>query len=226
MTWNQSSLQIVTNISLKTIITQLLSLYTKEMLSIAQVSRQAGEQEKLFSKADATVDDRIQKEGWQGGNRCQEHADNRCCYRIRSLCKRQIFDGKVCNWIVGRVWQRATAEGTSFPTLYHDKEETIKESIQLFNQQRYWECHEALEQIWRRETNPIEKALQQGVILSASALVHAQKDEDAICIGMIPSALTRLNQWKEGSYYSLNVDLLKRSMEEILKSGKITYPKI
>jgi len=119
-----------------------------------------------------------------------------------------------------------TAEGTSFPTLYHDKEETIKESIQLFNQQRYWECHEALEQIWRRETNPIEKALQQGVILSASALVHAQKDEDAICIGMIPSALTRLNQWKEGSYYSLNVDLLKRSMEEILKSGKITYPKI
>ena len=119
-----------------------------------------------------------------------------------------------------------TAEDTSFPTLYHDKEETVKESVQLFNEQRYWECHEALEQIWRRETNPIEKALQQGVILSASALVHAQKDEDAICIGMIPSALTRLNQWKEGSYYSLNVDLLKKSMEEILKSGKIIYPKI
>jgi len=119
-----------------------------------------------------------------------------------------------------------TAEDTSFPTLYHDKEETVKESIQLFNEQRYWECHEALEQIWRRETNPTEKALQQGVILSASALVHGQKDEDAICIRMIPSALTRLNQWKEGSYYSLNVDLLKKSMEEILKSGKITYPKI
>jgi len=119
-----------------------------------------------------------------------------------------------------------TAEDTSFPTLYHDKEETVKESVQLFNEQRYWECHEALEQIWRRETNPAEKALQQGVILSASALVHVQKDEDAICIGMIPSALTRLNQWKEGSYYSLNVDLLKKSMEEILKSGKNTYPKI
>jgi len=119
-----------------------------------------------------------------------------------------------------------TEENTSFPTLYHDKEETIKESVQLFNEQRYWECHEALEQIWRRETNQIEKALQQGVILSASALVHAQKDEDAICLGMIPSALTRLNQWKEGSYYSLNVDQLKTSMEEILKSGKITYPKI
>ena len=119
-----------------------------------------------------------------------------------------------------------TEEDTKFPTLYHDKEETIQESIQLFNEQRYWECHEAMEQIWRRETNPTEKALQQGVILSASALVHAQKDEDAICLGMISSALTRLNRWKEPVYYSLNVDLLKKSMEEILKSGKIYYPKI
>ena len=119
-----------------------------------------------------------------------------------------------------------TAEESSFPTLYHDKEETVKESIQLFNEQRYWECHEALEQIWRRETNPTEKALQQGVILSASALVHAQKDEDSVCIGMIPSAISRLNQWKEDTYYSLNVSLLKKSMEEILKSGKIVYPKI
>ena len=119
-----------------------------------------------------------------------------------------------------------TAEDTSFPTLYHDKEETVKESVQLFNEQRYWECHEALEQIWRRETNPAEKALQQGVILSASALVHAQKDEDAICLGMIPNALAKLNLWRQGSYYSLNVDLLKKSMDDILKSGKITYPKI
>jgi hypothetical protein len=119
-----------------------------------------------------------------------------------------------------------TAEETSFPTLYHDKEETVKESVQLFNEERYWECHEALEQIWRRETNPTEKALQQGVILSASALVHAQKDEDAICIGMIPSALARLNKWTQSSYYSLNVDLLKKSMETILNTGKIAYPKI
>jgi uncharacterized protein len=119
-----------------------------------------------------------------------------------------------------------TAEDAKFPTQYHDKEETVKEGVQLFNDERYWECHEVLEQIWRREKVPIEKALQQGVILSASALVHAQKDEDVICIGMIPSALVRLDKWKEGTYYSLNVDLLKKSMDEILRSGKITYPKI
>jgi hypothetical protein len=37
--------------------------YMKEVLFIAQISRQASEQEKLFSKADFTPDDRVQKEG-------------------------------------------------------------------------------------------------------------------------------------------------------------------
>jgi len=119
-----------------------------------------------------------------------------------------------------------TEEETVLPTQYQDKEKTVNQSVELFNEQRYWECHEAMEQIWRRETNPKEKAMQQGVILSASALVHAQKDEDAICIGMIPRALAKLDQWDEETYYALNVGTLRRSMEEILKSGKISYPKI
>jgi len=119
-----------------------------------------------------------------------------------------------------------TAEETSFPTLYKDKVETVKESVDLFNEQRYWECHEAMEQIWRREPNPTEKAVQQGMILAASALVHAQKDEDAICLGMIPRTLAKLNLWKEDKYYALNVALLKQDMEGILQSGKISYPKI
>jgi uncharacterized protein len=119
-----------------------------------------------------------------------------------------------------------TAEETSFPTLYKDKVETVKESVDLFNEQRYWECHEAMEQIWRRELNPTEKAVQQGMILAASALVHAQKDEDAICLGMIPRTLAKLNLWKEDRYYELNVVLLKQDMEGILQTGKISYPKI
>ena len=119
-----------------------------------------------------------------------------------------------------------TEEETSFPALYRDKVETVKESVELFNEQRYWECHEAMEQIWRRETNPVEKSLQQGMILSASALVHAQKDEDAICLGMIPRTLAKLDVWKEDTYYALNVSRLKQSMREILETRKIFYPKI
>jgi uncharacterized protein len=119
-----------------------------------------------------------------------------------------------------------TAEETSFPTLYRDKVETVKESVELFNEQRYWECHEAMEQIWRRETNPTEKSVQQGLILAASALVHAQKDEDAICLGMIPRTLAKLAVWKDDAYYSLDVALLKQRLQEILTTGKVAYPKI
>lgn len=119
-----------------------------------------------------------------------------------------------------------TEEDTKFPMLYRDKVETVRDSVDLFNEQRYWECHEAMEQIWRREANPAEKSVQQGMILAASALVHAQKDEDAICLGMIPRTLQKLDSWKDEMYYSLNVGRLRRSIEEILASRKITYPKI
>jgi len=119
-----------------------------------------------------------------------------------------------------------TDEETKFPALYKDKVKTVKESVDLFNDQRYWECHEAMEQIWRRETNPNEKSVQQGMILAASALVHAQKDEDEICLGMIPRTLLKLDAWTEEMYYSLNVGTLRRSMEEMLKNRKVTYPKI
>ena len=115
----------------------------------------------------------------------------------------------------------------SGPAPVADKEAVVKRSVELFNEQRYWECHETMEQIWRREKDPDEKALQQGVILSASALVHAQKNEDAICFGMIPRALAKLDQWKKGErYYSLNVKRLRDSMAEILRTKKIAYPRI
>jgi uncharacterized protein len=119
-----------------------------------------------------------------------------------------------------------TDEEMKFPALYKDKVETVKESVDLFNEQRYWECHEAMEQIWRRETNTTEKSVQQGMILSASALVHAQKDEEKICLGMIPRTLAKLDAWKEETYYALNVGRLRRVMEEMLESGKVTFPKI
>ncbi|MDA4130828.1 MAG: DUF309 domain-containing protein, partial [Thaumarchaeota archaeon] len=122
--------------------------------------------------------------------------------------------------------ERDLTEENKIPPSDQDKKKVVDQSVELFNEQRYWECHEAMEQIWRRETSPQEKAVQQGVILSASALVHAQKDEDTICIGMIPRALAKLDQWDEETYYTLNVGTLRRSMEEILKTRMISFPKI
>lgn len=107
--------------------------------------------------------------------------------------------------------------------LVESKEDVVKKSIDLFNEQRYWECHETLEQIWRKETEPAEKALQQGIILAASALVHAQKNEDDVCFGMIPRALEKLDKWNEPSYYSLDTKQLKDVLRRILDTRSIEY---
>lgn len=119
-----------------------------------------------------------------------------------------------------------TNEGTSFQERRQNKEEIVNVSIQLFNEERYWECHETLEEIWRVEKDRNEKELQQGVIIAASALVHAQKNENTVCLGMIPRALAKLNQWDQPKYYSLDVETLKKRMEEILTTKTITFPKI
>src|SRR5579875_3215021 len=37
------------------------------------------------------------------------------------------------------------------PTLFQSKEETIKLGVELFNEQRFWECHETIEEIWSGE---------------------------------------------------------------------------
>ncbi len=48
------------------------------------------------------------------------------------------------------------------------------EGIELFNQGRFFQCHEAWEQAWLRSTGA-EKLFYQGLIQSAVAILHAQR---------------------------------------------------
>jgi uncharacterized protein len=111
--------------------------------------------------------------------------------------------------------------GDNYPTQYQSKEQTVQAAIDLFNTQRYWECHETLEQIWRREPKGREKEVQQGVILAASALVHHQKHEDDICLGMLPRAVSKLDVWKDTMYYGLNVSKLKEELRKMISTRVI-----
>ncbi len=107
-----------------------------------------------------------------------------------------------------------------------DKVAVLKQSVELFNEQRYWECHETLEQIWRRELKGPEKDVQQGIILAASALVHFQKNEDDVCIGMMPKALAKLDSWYEKKYYMIDIEHLREKLKEIQNTRTIHLFKI
>jgi uncharacterized protein len=104
-----------------------------------------------------------------------------------------------------------------------EKDEVVKRSIELFNEQRYWECHETLEQIWRMEHKGKEKDVQQGIILAASALVHFQKNEEDVCIGMIPKSLSKLDSWSERMYFMIDIGNLKEKLKEIERT-RIIHP--
>ena len=52
----------------------------------------------------------------------------------------------------------------------------LKDGIFYFNSERFWECHEAFEGVWKQCFGR-EKELVQGIILVAVAYAHAQENE-------------------------------------------------
>ncbi len=101
-----------------------------------------------------------------------------------------------------------------------EKEKAIEEGIFYFNNERFWECHEVLEGVWKKCYEG-EKDLVQGLILVAAALVHFQKNERDICISILGRALQKLAN-SSGFYHKIDVDKLRETVIEIRNTGKIT----
>ena len=100
-----------------------------------------------------------------------------------------------------------------------DKEQLVKDGISYFNNERFWESHEALEGAWKK-SNGKEKELIQGLILIAAALVHYQKAEDDICLSVLGRALEKLHD-KSGQYSRINIDDVKQKVIEMLDKKEI-----
>ena len=100
-----------------------------------------------------------------------------------------------------------------------EKEKLVKDGISYFNEERFWECHEALEGAWKKSKDD-EKELIQGLILVAAALVHYQKAEDDICLSVLGRALEKLHD-KSGQYYRINVDHVKQKVIAMLDKKEI-----
>jgi hypothetical protein len=100
-----------------------------------------------------------------------------------------------------------------------EKEEALKRAKQYFNDEKYWECHEVLEGVWKK-THEGEKDLVQGIILVAAALVHYQKNENDICLSIMKRAMEKLSS-SSGIYHDVDIDKFGKTTEEMISSGKI-----
>lgn len=104
-----------------------------------------------------------------------------------------------------------------------EKEKALDDAVFYFNNERFWECHEVLESVWKA-TYEGEKDLVQGIILVAAALVHYQKDESDICISILGRAMEKLAA-ANGKYHGIDIDAFKKKVSEMIRSGRIgTFP--
>ncbi len=100
-----------------------------------------------------------------------------------------------------------------------EKEDAISQGISYFNDERFWECHEVLEGVWKTIDGD-EKKLVNGLILVAAGLVHYQKDEDETCISIFKRALEKLEIAK-GKYHNIDIDRIKKLVVEIINTKEI-----
>jgi uncharacterized protein len=105
-----------------------------------------------------------------------------------------------------------------------EKEEALKRARQYFNDERYWECHEVLESVWKK-AHEGEKDLVQGIILVAAAFVHYQKNENEICLSIMKRAMEKLSS-ASGEYHDVDMDKFRKETEKIISSQKIKPFKI
>jgi len=96
-----------------------------------------------------------------------------------------------------------------------EKLEVLREGISLFNDERFWECHEVLEQIWH-PARGVERSTIQGLILTAAALVHHQKGEDDVCLRMLRKALDKLGS--QPVYEAVDLKHVREQIQEMTAS--------
>ncbi len=66
------------------------------------------------------------------------------------------------------------------------------QGIAQFNRQEYFEAHETLEAIWRRESGPV-RLLYQGVIQVAVGLLHAHRGNHRGAVQLLDRGIAKLD---------------------------------
>lgn len=88
-----------------------------------------------------------------------------------------------------------------------EKEKGIEEGIFYFNNERFWESHEAFEGVWKQCLGR-EKELVQGIILLAVAFGHGQRNEGLIGVRMLKRVLEKLGT-SPSKYHTIDIDRIR-----------------
>ncbi|MGE3609024.1 MAG: DUF309 domain-containing protein [Bacteriovoracaceae bacterium] len=73
----------------------------------------------------------------------------------------------------------------------------MKEGVELFNQQKYWECHESLEDIWMEDRQDNARNVYWAVIQVAAACIHYRDNNLIGASGMIFKAKEKFRRCRD-----------------------------
>lgn len=131
-----------------------------------------------------------------------------------------IPDGKDVKEMLGRLAKISPVASYEHIVERHmERDEAISKAVELFNEEKYWGTHEALEMVWKATPPGKERDLVNGIILVAAALVHDQKDEQDICMSILKRAAKKLDG-VSGDYHGIDVDRLVKTVHRMLDAGR------
>jgi uncharacterized protein len=91
----------------------------------------------------------------------------------------------------------------------------FQQGIDLFNEGRFFESHEAWEQAWLRSSGE-EKLFYQGLIQAAAAILHAQRGNPDGIRSLWSKAIDKLDPLP-ANYMGIALDELRRSLQEFFE---------
>lgn len=86
----------------------------------------------------------------------------------------------------------------------------IEEGIHLFNQQKYWECHEVLEDLWLEDRQDPHRSIYWAVIQVAATCIHYRDGNILGAQGMIAKSKEKFRRCRDLGVVS---DLLLRELD-------------
>ncbi len=87
--------------------------------------------------------------------------------------------------------------------------EFFEEGIDLFNNGKFFECHEAWEEVWKRSEGDA-KLFYQGIIQAAVAILHAQRGNLTGAASMYAKASAKLDHLPRSTWASRSASCVMR----------------
>ncbi len=102
--------------------------------------------------------------------------------------------------------------------------EYFEEGIELFNQGRFFECHEAWEEVWKRAHGE-EKLFYQGLIQAAVAILHAQRGNRDGARSLYAKARAKLDS-AASEHMGLAIGKLRADLAKFFETALAEKPRI